>query len=292
MKMKLPTLVLYHGDYDGFTAAWVIRSFVKNHPEGGLDKIQFKPVEYSQRVPDVAGENLCIVDFSYKRREMEAIRVAANSTLLLDHHKTAKRDLAGTWPDDCKFFIDVNWSAACLTYRYFFGEAQELPWLVAYTQDRDLWKWELPHSRAVNAFLRSHAFDFDTWDELAKIEMVKDGEVKPEIVSEGTAILRMDQKRIDEHCRFANKAFLLGYECGIVNSTVLHSEIGGQLAEEYGIGITWFQRKDGKYIYSLRSRSDEVDVSEIAKSMGGGGHAKAAGFESPNMIHCKRSVIT
>lgn len=34
--------------------------------------------------------------------------------------------------------------------------------------------------------------------------------------------------------------------------------------------------------YSLRSVRDDVDVSAIAKRHGGGGHAKAAGFEIPD----------
>jgi hypothetical protein len=39
----------------------------------------------------------------------------------------------------------------------------------------------------------------------------------------------------------------------------------------------WYQRGDGRYAYSLRSRGD-FDVSELAKKYGGGGHKNAAGF--------------
>jgi len=47
--------------------------------------------------------------------------------------------------------------------------------------------------------------------------------------------------------------------------------------EPFAVG--WFQRCDGMFQYSLRSRG-EVDVSEVAKRFGGGGHVKAAGFVS------------
>ena len=36
---------------------------------------------------------------------------------------------------------------------------------------------------------------------------------------------------------------------------------------------------------SLRSFHDHVDVSEVAKSFGGGGHKKAAGFTLPGDSH-------
>jgi nanoRNase/pAp phosphatase (c-di-AMP/oligoRNAs hydrolase) len=54
--------------------------------------------------------------------------------------------------------------------------------------------------------------------------------------------------------------------------------------------MSWWQRADGKFQYSLRSRNhlkegdDSFDVSELAKLMGGGGHKNAAGFESDHML--------
>lgn len=44
------------------------------------------------------------------------------------------------------------------------------------------------------------------------------------------------------------------------------------------VALGWWQRFDGKFQFSLRSRGD-IDVSEIAKKFGGGGHKNAAGFQ-------------
>lgn len=41
----------------------------------------------------------------------------------------------------------------------------------------------------------------------------------------------------------------------------------------------WFRRADGQIQYSLRSEDSRLDVSEVAKSLGGGGHRNAAGFQ-------------
>ena len=50
------------------------------------------------------------------------------------------------------------------------------------------------------------------------------------------------------------------------------------LVKDIHLAIFMYQLETGDYKVSLRS-SDKVDVSEIAKKFGGGGHKKAAGFE-------------
>ncbi|MBF8280757.1 MAG: phosphoesterase RecJ protein, phosphoesterase RecJ protein [Candidatus Magasanikbacteria bacterium] len=44
------------------------------------------------------------------------------------------------------------------------------------------------------------------------------------------------------------------------------------------------ETNDGKIKGSLRTNRDDVDVSELAKSLGGGGHKKAAGFTIPGRL--------
>lgn len=59
------------------------------------------------------------------------------------------------------------------------------------------------------------------------------------------------------------------------------SEAGSALVSlGYEIGMAWFERGDGITQFSLRSlKGGDVDVSAIAKSYGGGGHASASGFQ-------------
>ena len=65
-----------------------------------------------------------------------------------------------------------------------------------------------------------------------------------------------------------------------VNATVLFSEIAGELAKDRPFGACYFDRQDGKRQWSLRSSGENgLDVAEIAKAHGGGGHKNAAGFE-------------
>ena len=63
------------------------------------------------------------------------------------------------------------------------------------------------------------------------------------------------------------------------------SELGSFLAQGEPFAMCWWQAADGRFVYSLRSREpSDIDVSEIAKRHGGGGHARAAGFQLPEML--------
>jgi oligoribonuclease NrnB/cAMP/cGMP phosphodiesterase (DHH superfamily) len=61
---------------------------------------------------------------------------------------------------------------------------------------------------------------------------------------------------------------------------VFSSDVGNILASgsKSKVGATYYDREDGRRVFSLRSVSDGPDVSEIAKIYGGGGHRNAAGF--------------
>jgi len=55
--------------------------------------------------------------------------------------------------------------------------------------------------------------------------------------------------------------------------------VGDTLGAKYPFVVMYFDTAD-KRVFSLRSRG-EVDVANIAKRYGGGGHAGAAGFTMP-----------
>lgn len=268
----MKTLVIYHaGCWDGFCAAWVLR--------GAFPDAEFHAAHYGTEPPDVAGRDVFVVDFSYKRPVMLAIAAAARSLTVLDHHKTAEADLAGL-PAECNGLYGVapnvvfkmDRSGGRLAWEYLHG-AEPSPWLVDYTEDRDLWRHALPNSREVNAALRSYPLDFAEWERLSALDPAS-------LVAEGAAILRAERQVIDTHVRNAREVELGGHRVLCCNATTLFSEIAGELAVGRPFGACYFDRADGKRQWSLRSRDGGVDVSEVAKRFGGGGHRNAAGFET------------
>lgn len=87
--------------------------------------------------------------------------------------------------------------------------------------------------------------------------------------SEGAAILRYQHQIVAQHVDRARLEDLAGYRVPVVNASSLFSEIAGELSESYPFAAVWFDRDGG------------IDVSEVAKRFGGGGHFHAAGFEIP-----------
>lgn len=303
------TVVIYHGGacFDGFCAAWVLKHA---HPDA-----EFVPAQHGEPPPDVTGANVIVADFSYKRAVMlDLIRQTRGNLTVLDHHKTAQAELAGIDAECYRdtldrlpmVVFDMNKSGGRLAWEYgraravaavrlhggyvspgqeldgFFVEVDEggglarfvAPWLVDYTEDRDLWRWALPHSREINAALRSYPLDFAEWDRLHQ------SSCESELRWEGAAILRAEQRTVDSHVRHAREIHLGGHRVLCVNATTLTSEIAGSLAADRPFGVCYFDREDGQRIWSLRSRDGGVDVSEIAKRFGGGGHRNAAGFQT------------
>jgi oligoribonuclease NrnB/cAMP/cGMP phosphodiesterase (DHH superfamily) len=274
-------LVLYHANcMDGFCSAWVAhRKF-----GGGAD---YLPVQYGQEPPDVSGRAVYVIDFSYKRPVMRQILSLAHKVVVLDHHKTAETELAGIVDEFVQrpdlianppgselpvIHFDMGKSGGRLAWEYFFP-GESAPWLVDYTEDRDLWRWKLPVSQEINAALASLPRDFVAWDLLHAADR------RDLLAVEGAAILRYQRQIVDSICQAARETEIDGHKVKAVNTSVLFSEVAGKLAEGNPFGAAWFVRSDGKKQWSLRSRDGGVDVSEVAKRRGGGGHRNAAGFE-------------
>jgi hypothetical protein len=280
-------LVIYHANcWDGFCAAWVARM--------ALGEIEAVPAHYGTPPPDVTGREVYVLDFSYPFETMADMASASSAFTVLDHHQTAERAIA----DLEAMFITHNMagrarfgqdkSGARMAWEFFaqIGGWQGMasPWLVDYTEDRDLWRHALPESENINAALRSYPLDFALWDEfhdtVGQREMFK---------REGAAIRRCERQIVQAHVRNArieSFGLLVGapvtvdhLHVPVVNATTLFSEIAGELAKGHPFAACYFDRADRKRQWSLRSAPDGVDVSEIAKALGGGGHKHAAGFE-------------
>lgn len=286
-------IVIYHAACsDGFCSAWLLWRVFGNSAE-------YVPARYGDDAPDVRGRDVYVVDFSYAHDVLTRMHDEAESIVVLDHHRTAEANLRGL--GFCTF--DSSKSGARLTWEHIHGMVygfmshftpvarltlehihgvvhgfmshftlESPPWLVTYTEDRDLWKWRLPASREVNAALRSYPLEFEAWDAIHRSGPT-------EYVTMGEAILREQTKLVDSHVKHAVEINLAGHNVLCVNATCHVSEIAGQLAADRPFGAVYFDTPTER-VYSLRSTSDGADVSEIAALYGGGGHKHAAGFKT------------
>lgn len=267
-------IILYHGGAcaDGFCSAWLAWRRFK-------DDADYVPVNYGEPPPDVKGRDVFILDFSYPLPAMYNLYAACQSLVVLDHHRTAAEALSIFGGDKATVVFDINKSGARLTWEHFNKE-YPVPWLVDWTEDRDTWAWKLPRSRAISAYIASHPWTFMSWEGMNAIQ--PGDEAWNMIAREGEAILRYMQQQAEGLASKAVLTDVCGYQVPCVNATGLISEVGEILSKGQPFSATWFERtSDGRRVYSLRSAKDEpqaLDVSVIAKTLGGGGHKNAAGF--------------
>ncbi len=254
--------VIYHADCnDGFGAAWSAWKLLGN-------KAEYHAAKHGDLPPDVSGKNVAILDFSYKNNIIKDMISQANSLIVIDHHKSAMIELH----DIANTHFDMSRSGAMLAWN-FFHPTKEPPKLIEYIQDRDLWSWKLPYSREFSAAFDMVPFDFEVFSEF------EDDSTFDDACKRGSYILAYSKTVIKRICDKAVLRTWRGKSVYIVNSPHWMSEIGNKLSPDCDFVVIWYFDHDRhEYRVSLRSFHDEVDVSEIAKEWGGGGHKQAAGF--------------
>lgn len=212
--MWKPDICIHHFPCDdGFASAWVAR---RTWPD-----ITIKGTNYGLPFPDVdvLGKNILIADFSYKSDVLGGIMMrGARSIVMLDHHKTAQADLVDFnietrapvqfCAQDVDGFLrdyadlgrppviahfDMNRSGAALTWE-FCNPGFDPPAFIAMIEDRDLWRFKLPHTRAFSLYLRSLDYDLAEWDYLA----TRFNGDQASVMREAAAIERFYNRKIAE----------------------------------------------------------------------------------------------
>ena len=270
----------HHNDLDGRCAAAIILSL---HPDCRTREINYNddPI-FADEVR--LNEVVFIVDFSFKPEKMNELFaiIPPGNIGWIDHHKTAKDyqysyngnlvDIAGTRNFTGKL------SGCELTWINFFPE-REIPEAVRLLGDYDTWRFDTKEqSMAFQFGLRSmeNKPEDCIWDSLLK----QDDAILKYIRQKGSAILQYKDKVSRGILKNGYRVLFEKYICLTVNTPMIDSamfdDCGPEIMGVYDFYITWVY--NGKnYTVSMRSRSN-VDVSEIAKKYGGGGHKGAAGF--------------
>jgi uncharacterized protein len=263
-------LVIYHAECsDGFCSAWIAKLAMPN--------TETYSAFHNQDPPDVSGKDVFLLDFAYRREILEQMKSKSRSLLILDHHKTAQKDLQGLWY--CIF--DLDHSGAGLAWNYFKRKIGGLkPWIVEYVEDRDLERWLLPFSHEINAALDTYPFDFNVWTELVKMPKKQ---TLDKMINEGKPIVKYQERLVDRIVKSARPVKICSHSVLAANTTTQMGETALRLAQGKSFGVSWFQRADGQYVYSLRSIGN-CDVSKIAEHFKGGGHTRSAGFETTKLI--------
>jgi oligoribonuclease NrnB/cAMP/cGMP phosphodiesterase (DHH superfamily) len=254
--------VIHHNDPDGIGAAWCIsKKYSETHD------IEYFPIGYGAPVPNINldAEKTFILDFSFSPEECDSINESVNKLILIDHHITAANKLK----DKDYALVDTSKAGCALTWEFCFP-GKELPQVLKYIQDRDMWWFRLPNSRQINAYIQNIDLSFV---EISCFDAGKAAEI-------GYHLVNMVNKQIDQDMKRSKITRFYGFDVPMVNATQNISDLGERMNKFYKdslFSVSYMSLEDGSLKFSLRS-DNKFDVAEFAKQFGGGGHKNAAGF--------------
>lgn len=282
-------VILYHGDLDGIVAAGVVLSslpeeqrrrvlpirsdYGKTEFLGGkiVDQINHTEIE----VP--LHSTAWVVDFSLPKAQVLQLQRVAN-VIWIDHHPSAIEKLesiAHTLPG----MRSLDRSGCGLAWQ-FLHSGREMPDLVRYVEDRDLWRFSL--GEATNRYTSGALIRLRTpWDVLPLLES---NAATEEILTAGGYIEAY--RRGSEQTamtRFATaRSFRSNLRVAYLNLPG-NGDVGEALCTKFSadIAVCYVVRRNREISVSLYS--SQYNVEPIARIFGGGGHAGAAGFSWRNL---------
>lgn len=257
------------GCLDGLASAYLLWKAIPG--------IKIFPTNYGEEFPwELIDEHtdLIIADFSYPREVLLKVKEIVNSIIVLDHHQSAEKQLEGL--DFCQF--DMTRSGAVMVWDYFHP-GEPIPEIIQYVQDYDLWAGEFTDTDAVICGIEHDARHryFRSWDKY---------------VREGVAFLRHrggmffkdEMLTIEELMRTRSYKIntLNGHRVAFINfnGKVNHLLHAMSMLPDVDYALSYFFTPAGKVVVQFRGNG-KVDVSEVAVSLGGGGHPNAAGVTIP-----------
>ncbi len=171
-------------------------------------------------------------------------------------------------------------AAGCvLTWQTFYPD-QPLPKAVALVGDRDIWRMQFPDTRAFSEGLYRSDFSPSN-DELWGPLLDDDQTVVQQLTERGALLYEARMLEIaDVVERYGFETVFEGHRTLAVNHHGT-GDMGEYIRQQgYEIGYCFAEVvRDDRLQTVVTLYSDQVDVSQLARKHGGGGHPGAAGFQ-------------
>jgi oligoribonuclease NrnB/cAMP/cGMP phosphodiesterase (DHH superfamily) len=306
-------LIISHRDLDGITSAvsyiWNyletinvsknIKNISKysdiidyNHGEDILKKLKLKKIYLKNYY------HLIITDLSFSFEIMNFFYKKFKENLIwIDHHKRITDELEKEFSKQ-KIKItgirDFKHAACFLVWKFFKKDA---PDFVKYVQDMDLWTFKLENSKEFIAGIDTFKGPFTKKNInfiLKFIDVDYFNKQKQKIIERGKIIQEHQIKHVKEQLFSGKIIDFFGNKAFVVNSIFIPGVFAEVIFKEKKyksaeILIIWYKdHNTNKFKFSLRRRENsKVDLSLIAKKLGGGGHPAASGFTLNSLAEFK-----
>lgn len=269
----MKTFILYHGKcpdgFGGAYAAW--KKFG--------DAAEYVPLARDEEpsVEVYEGAELYFVDFVYDQEIMDRFSAVASRVVTLDHHEGAQ----GVTESFAEHVFDSERSGAGIAWDYFHpGVAR--PKLIDYIESGDLYRFELPNSRSILAYVYSRPQEFSEWEELHAA--LEDPERTAAIVAKGADYREHFEILVASVAKRAKLVSFEGHTCYLAFADgMFASDVGNMLATKLPpFALIARAQKDGLRVSMRRAKgNDSVDLAKIAQKYGSNGHPFAAAFSVP-----------
>ena len=284
----------YHADLDGKCAGWAVHAWVGIKPnKDGTIGAKFHEINYNKPFPleiIQPDDQVWIVDYSIEPTEMMQLLEITKDVIWIDHHKTAI-DKYADFPFPIRGIRKDGEAGCMLTFKYIhwwtpdrgYGEEDftkqnehiPIPIHVALVEDWDLFKFSYGDKTRYfkeGCEMEDTSPSSELWWNLMLVNTNME-----KIINNGkTAIKYRDQWAKEFMKSWSFPVEFEGHRCIAANLGKCNSEYFKSIEDGYDI-LMPFIFDGNKWTVSLYSKT--VDVSEIAKRHGGGGHKGASGFQ-------------
>ena len=281
-------IIIHDTDADGLMAACLVAEATNEV----VQCIGVTPSDFKVKARDLllVKDKIVVVDLCPDEQLADEAYLFNGNIEIYDHHNTSK------WLKDKPYgHHDINHSACGLVKSILFprvefdSESNHLLWLCDYIEDRDIWQFKLPETKAINAALASELILAPTQMRTAAYNMYN---AIDETINFGKKLVRAQENSINKKLLEYNKNFLelkLGYVYDdsstdenllvpTINYTSSPSDLLHEAIKRFNLEVaSSFFIVGSNVVVSLRA-DNKFDVSKLAKAYGGGGHKNAAGF--------------
>lgn len=275
----MTVVCIHHNDADGRASAAIVRRAL------GEDIILHE-MNYGDPYPvetAIDAEIVVVVDFSLPQEEMK--RFADTGTLIwIDHHISAIKEMdeiSQNWPG----LRDTREAACVLTWHYFFP-GDSTPKGITLIGDRDAWHWVEEDTGPFDEGLYQE--NTDPRNDSLWVPLLNDDPMIIQKLVERGRVLRKArlnniQRQVDN---YAYPVKFEGHRALAINARG-NGDIG-EYVQELGYDLAYCyvdNLQNGRLMTFVGLYSSKIDVSEIARKFGGGGHRGASGLSFERGCH-------
>lgn len=268
-------LCVYHiADHDGKGSAGIVKSVYPDAEFLGLNHDMEVPFDEIKKHNQIIVCDIALpLDFMFELNESKDLT-------WIDHHLSVIKEYDEAIKNgkkEIKGLRRVGTAAICLTWEYFYPK-KELPEGIKLIGLNDIFLLEDKRVRPFEYAIQSLGINRpqdEIWQDLINNKINIDATVE-----KGNAILswiKVRNYRLARSMVFESQ--YMGYKCICANMPQGYSEFFDSLENrsEFDFMINFYMNKKNTWNLSFYTEKDNVDVSKLAATFGGGGHQKASG---------------